>query len=1362
VLATRSDAASIWSRLGILAAALVAAVAVLALGSASATAAVGVQSTFGSPGSDQSGGFGGAGSAAVNNGTGHVYISDQGKNRVAKYTADGEFVRVWGSDVIRSGPDNGPNEVQRLTVEATGGTYKVNAGFPKSDPIPYNAPASEVEDIINDLYLPHRGGTVTVTGSFPVYTVTFDSPAFAGNDAEMIEVITSGLTGDNQNVTVETITPGGGFEKCEAGSSNVCKAGTWGEGQAGTFAGPGGIAVDQATGDVYVTDAAQRVQKFDSDGDFLLAFGNDVVRDGAPGDTGTGFEVCTVAADCRAGGEWTGLGGEFSWSFYNADLTVSPAGDVYVADPGAQRVQKFSSSGDFLLAFGHDVIQEGAPGDTGSGFEVCTVAADCKEGAGGSEDGQFAFNAPSRIDTDSTGRIYVVDSENGRVQRFTSAPAFDTVFAPAHLSAPAPADIFIDRTNDHLFAARSNPNDGQMNILELDASGALLNTYLEGGEVWGIGGLAVNPATDLIYATSGSQVLVLGEVGLPEATIDPVSSKTAETATLTGSVDPNGGPAGNHFEISTDGVNWEPLAEGDRPVGNGDSPVAVSQEIGGLAPGTTYYVRLVAKQTYGGEKDVSAEVSFTTDDAAPEVTGAPAIARATEAIIAGNVNPGNEATEYHFEYGTAPCGANPCTKLGTESAGSGADQVYVKQAITGLTPNTTYHYRLIAGNGTGTTIGPERTFITLPPGTLPEGRRYEQVSPVFKNNADINSRMAMASEDGEKLAFTSLGSFAGQPSSLSAMFTHYLSTRGPEGWTTKGLLPPGGALNFQAGYYGFSQDLTAGAYMHREDAPKTLAPGAKTGINMYRRDLTSNDWQLMSGTLATATSFAGFVWASKDFSHVVFDSPNPLTPDSPCILNGPPWDNCVYEWVNGELRLASVDPNGNPVFGFGGHGSPTGQPNGSLDYAVSDDGERIFFSGHEHRGVFARTGGTTTIEVTVPERSTPPTVSGEETHFLGASASGDKVIFATVNTLVDEDDNQVRDIYMYDFAQPQGERLTLLSEDSQPAAPNGADVPTGAPFGGQGGIVARTRSLDRIYFMANNQIVPGEPNLPGPKLFLWDDTGAEPEVRYITNLSENDANAWRGATVSIQHMKPARPSPDGRYLAFVSETRQTGYDNEGGNEIYLYDVQTDRIECATCSPNAKPKSGMLGFDSFTEEGAIPPLNHLLRNVTPDGKLFFETSRGLVWKDSNGMKDVYEYVAGQIHLISTGTSGDHSRFLDASASGNDVFFTTRSQLVGWDNDENQDAYNATVDGGFPEPPPAPPACEGDACQPPPVVPDDPTPASSGFVGPGNPPVKGVRKPKRCKSQKGKAKRAKHCKKKKSKQQGKQKKTTKRNG
>ena len=142
-------------------------------------------------------------------------------------------------------------------------------------------------------------------------------------------------------------------------------------------------------------------------------------------------------------------------------------------------------------------------------------------------------------------------------------------------------------------------------------------------------------------------------------------------------------------------------------------------------------------------------------------------------------------------------------------------------------------------------------------------------------------------------------------------------------------------------------------------------------------------------------------------------------------------------------------------------------------------------------------------------------------------------------------------------------------------------------------------------------------------------------------------------------------------------------------------------------------------------------------LSDDGqRVFFESFDKLVTRDTNGALDVYQWEAngkgncteagGCVQLISNGQSPQGSEFVDADPTGNNVFFSTNSSLLPQDPGLI-DIYAARVGGGFPQPPPPLPPCEGEACQRPAPAPNDPTPSSASFVGPGNPAAK---KPKPC--------------------------------
>jgi hypothetical protein len=81
----------------------------------------------------------------------------------------------------------------------------------------------------------------------------------------------------------------------------------------------------------------------------------------------------------------------------------------------------------------------------------------------------------------------------------------------------------------------------------------------------------------------------------------------------------------------------------------------------------------------------------------------------TTAELNGSVNPEGLETKYHFEYGTTTAYG---TKTAETGAGAGKSNVSVKTAISGLTTKTTYHFRLVAVNSTGTINGRDKEFTT--------------------------------------------------------------------------------------------------------------------------------------------------------------------------------------------------------------------------------------------------------------------------------------------------------------------------------------------------------------------------------------------------------------------------------------------------------------------------------------------------------------------------------------------------------------------------------------------------------------------------------------------------------------------------
>jgi streptogramin lyase len=94
------------------------------------------------------------------------------------------------------------------------------------------------------------------------------------------------------------------------------------------------------------------------------------------------------------------------------------------------------------------------------------------------------------------------------------------------------------------------------------------------------------------------------------------------------------------------------------------------------------------------------------------VTGSSSAVGTISATVAGSVNPNGQATTYHFEYGTSTSYGSQAPPPPDPSAGSGTTNQQVSANLTGLSPRTTYHYRLVAINGSGTQHGADQTFVT--------------------------------------------------------------------------------------------------------------------------------------------------------------------------------------------------------------------------------------------------------------------------------------------------------------------------------------------------------------------------------------------------------------------------------------------------------------------------------------------------------------------------------------------------------------------------------------------------------------------------------------------------------------------------
>jgi hypothetical protein len=201
---------------------------------------------------------------------------------------------------------------------------------------------------------------------------------------------------------------------------------------------------------------------------------------------------------------------------------------------------------------------------------------------------------------------------------------------------------------------------------------------------------------------------------LPTVRTDNAGNVNNTTANLNGAVNPNGWPTSFWFEFGKD-ANLGNVTS-FQSAGNSNSLTSVTLPLSGLQPSTRYFFRINAQNQFGTVNGQT--LNFTTSgpvqSASPTVnTTAASNITTTGARLNGQINPNGVETNYWFEYSLSSTLAtllNPGASIQTLSAGTA--NVDVLQNVTGLLRNTTYFYRLVGRNSSGTVNGGITSFKT--------------------------------------------------------------------------------------------------------------------------------------------------------------------------------------------------------------------------------------------------------------------------------------------------------------------------------------------------------------------------------------------------------------------------------------------------------------------------------------------------------------------------------------------------------------------------------------------------------------------------------------------------------------------------
>jgi hypothetical protein len=1051
---------------------------------------------------------------------------------------------------------------------------------------------------------------------------------------------------------------------------------------------PDGVAVNEATGDVYVVDEGEgaiggRVVRFNAAGEYQSEF------NGSESPTGVFEHPETIAVDNTCALRKAANPGLTQKEQEECEAADPSNGDVYVVDAGHLIIDKYSPTGKYLgqisegekgrfervidgVAVGVSgvvsVLQQTSEISKYSNAEVNTLV-DVAAAFPGFAD----YPAPGSLATDTKGNFYFLHGAGGKFSGLVAKVSPSGKNVPGTLNEALSiltealdkelsAAVGVDQRTDTPYICNTDT------VAAFNSEGALIERL---GKENGIehlaqcNGIGVNASSGTLYASDlGTDTVVIfgqAQPTVPRVEEESASEVTSQTATLAARINPQSettdpptsylfeyAPVGSCPKLSACDSASHTVA-GSTPASF--EPKTVSREVTGLEAGVTYVFRVVARNSHNPEPEpasVGEEQTFTTETAGGELT-------------------------------------------------------------------------------------------------LPDDRGWELVSPPQKQGALIRpfpeNAIVQAAADGSGITYLAEEPTEANPEGYG-IDPQVLSRRGATSWSSRDIAIPhatasGFGLTGSPEYKFFTPDLADSAVQPlgafnpalSEEATESTAYlhdlSEGCGTRCYHPFVTSKPGiaNVPEGTVFGEDEGCEphandkqpledcgpvFEGASPDLRHVVLSSRAEL------VGGG----EGLYEWNEGTLARVSVlpGPGKEPA-----HDSGLGDER-SIDArgAISADGSRVFFS--TSAALYLR--DTTRGETLQLDAGNCAGCESGHGVFQIASPDGSRVFFTDSRRLSEgsgadpEEGKQEADLY--ECRIPLHAKLACeLTDLTPPQDGESADV--------QSTVLGASEDGEYVYYVARGvqseaantrgqKALPGEPNI---YVLHVDSTS------FVATLAKGDEKDWNPQRLTNQ---PVRVSPDGRWLTLMSEASLTGYDNRDAAtghpvaEVYVYSAQSKKLECVSCLPSGVRPTGIEFIKLTPNEGGVaggPPIwpskalvaanvpgwtgighdpqqsRYQPRYLNNEGRVFFNTLDALVPQDTNGTEDVYEYEppgvgncseaastfsarsGGCVSLISSGRSDQESGFLDASESGDDVFFITSAKLSPLDVDTAYDVYDAHV-------------------------------------------------------------------------------------
>lgn len=1025
-----------------------------------------------------------------------------------------------------------------------------------------------------------------------------------------------------------------------------------------------GIAIDAANGNVAVTaNAAEEIQLFGAEGGPPSGVANPVITGLPLGDR----EPAGLAFDNSATSPSKGALYAVGTALGARKFVLNPTTHEY------ELAAALNPAGGFAEPLGVAVNAKGQVFVANYGGAIIEFAPDGTE-IGRLETQGTGILHPSGLAFDATGDLYVQSYAEAPIYKYEANGAGEipssttpTIFATPSTQAKG---VAVDTATGAIYTTSAG------NVTQFSSDGTQIQEF---GEEFGEGQLdlerlAVGPNGE-IYTVSRrtDSVVVFGAEGIPTVATGAATALTATSATLSGTVNPEGVALTScNFQYVTEAAY---LASGFSDLSSGgeasceppasDIPAdseshAVSASVSGLSVGTSYRARLVAGNVSGrnrGAGEPFKTLGFPLVEAEHVVS-----ALQDEATVEATINPEGSSTTAFVEFGLTTGYGRATTPVAVGSDRSGH---VVRVNLNGLQPGVSYHWRFVANNEQGKTEGADNTldafgstgtiascpneiFRTGAASRLADCRGYEMVSPIDKNNGDIvsmiefNSNLAMLNQSalsGNTFTYTTAQAFGDAQG--APYVSQYVASRSDQsGWSSRAIATPQEPADtriearLELEYQLFSPELCQAVLLNYNDEP--LAPGgSEHASNIYRN-------RLCGGGLETVTTVPN---TNAEEVPIV----EGMSADERCIVFQ---IGMIYENCGAGSQPVSVRPDG--ALGEGFVGTPHDVPylrTSSLTNAISENGSRVYFTAGEglasgggspaqllvrlnaQQPQSALDGSNNCTELgkacTVALSSEDPALEGEGI-YEGASADGSRAIYLLTAGDQLGESTEARSVELREF-NAETRNSSLIA-------------------GGALGVMGMSSDARRVYFVSEEVLatggVAGEPNL---YLYDADLTGAS-RFRFVARMSERDA---RQQTIDeftpineVPYWRTARVTSNGLNAVFWSTARLTGYDNtdvqsgEADNEVFIYNASAadgrGELYCVSCNPTGQrpegrnvPVAGHVHPDRPSWGAAlITPYTTSFygpRVVSDDGnKVFFDSYEPLVLGDSNGRADVYEW------------------------------------------------------------------------------------------------------------------------------------------